>query len=129
MTAAEPPTGFASNAVFARMAANMSADPALAKKVNGTFLFHVTDGPDGAKASWSVDAKGGGSGAVGIAESPPPKADCTITISDANLVALASGKLSPVAAYMGGKLKLSGKSSLAQKLGGLLGSKKPKSKL
>ena len=122
------PEGFATNAVFERMAANLRAEPALLKKVNGSFLFHVTGGPAGARASWAVDARAGGSGGVGLASEPPAKADCTITISDADLVALASGKLGAMSAYMSGKLKLQGKAPLAQKLAALMGGA-PKSKL
>lgn len=124
------PDGFKSNAVFARIAANVKANPTLLKKVNGTFLFHVTGGTEGAKASWSVNAKTGVSpeASVSVASDPPAKADCTITISDENLVALASGKLNAMSAYMSGKLKLKGKSALAQKLAELLRGA-PKSKL
>ena len=43
------------------------------------------------------------------------KADCTITISDADLLSLSTGKLNAMSAYMSAKLKLKGKSSLAQK--------------
>ena len=43
---------------------------------------------------------------------------------------LPSAELSPMSAYMSGKLKLSGKQALAQKLGSLLSSKGgPRSKL
>ena len=125
------PDGFKSNAVFARMEANMKANPALLKQVNGTFLFHVTGGPDGATTSWAVNAKAGadGSGSVELSADPPAKAECTITISDADLTALSTGKLNAMSAYMSGKLKLKGKAALAQKLAALLKSQKPKSKL
>ncbi len=121
-TEAQAPAGFKSNAVFAKMAANLKANPALLKKVNGTFLFHVIDGPDSAKVAWEVDAKAGAGavGSVSIAGEPPAKAECTITISDADLLALATGKLNAMSAYMSGKLKLKGKAALAQKLGELL---------
>ena len=108
--------GFKSNAVFARMDANMKANPALRKKVNGTFLFVVAGGPGGKSVSWSVDAKAGASGgSVAIVADDAPKADCTISISDADLVSLATGKLNAMSAYMSGKLKLKGKAALAQK--------------
>jgi len=125
---AAAPKGFVSNAVFERMAANLRAEPALLKKVNGSFLFHITGGPAGARATWAVDARAGGSASVGLAPEPPAKADCTITISDADLVALAAGKLGAMSAYMSGKLKVQGKAPLAQKLAALMGGA-PKSKL
>lgn len=48
------------------------------------------------------------------------KADTTLTVSDADMVAIAAGSLSPQAAYMKGKLKIAGNLMLAQKLGPLL---------
>jgi hypothetical protein len=131
------PVGFKSNEVFAKMAGNLKANPALLKTVNGTFLFHVTGGPEKAKVAWVVDAKAGANavGSVSVVSDPAAtpsaaKADCEITISDPDLVALASGKLNAMSAYMSGKLKVKGKSTLAQKLGELLKkAPEPKSKL
>lgn len=127
-----PPDGFASNAVFAKIAANLQANgPALLKKVNGSFVFKLSGGPSGACATWTVDARAASApvGTVTPVEGVVPKPDCTIAISDADLVALSSGKLSAMSAYMSGKLKLTGKSSLAQKLAVLLSDGKPKAKL
>jgi putative sterol carrier protein len=80
-----------------------------------------------------VDAKAGANavGSVSVANDPAgAKADCEITISDADLLALATGKLNAMSAYMSGKLKVKGKSTLAQKLGELLKkAPEPKSKL
>ncbi|KOO36467.1 protein dhs-28 [Chrysochromulina tobinii] len=130
---AQGPVGFKSNEVFAKMAGNLKANPALLKTVNGTFLFHVTGGPEKAKVAWVVDAKAGANavGSVSVANDPAgAKADCEITISDADLLALATGKLNAMSAYMSGKLKVKGKSTLAQKLGELLKkAPEPKSKL
>ena len=129
---AEPPAGFKSNAVFAKIAANIKAGgPALLKKVDGSFLFKLSGGPGGATAVWSVDARAASATGGGVAPSASlvAKPDCTIAIADADFVALASGKLSPMSAYMSGKLKLSGKAALAQKLAALLSDGKPKSKL
>jgi acyl-CoA dehydrogenase len=49
-------------------------------------------------------------------------ADCMITVSEADLVALASGKLNPMAAVMGGKVKIKGDMGVAMKLSSLFGS-------
>mmetsp|Transcript_13865 Transcript_13865/g.35762 ORF Transcript_13865/g.35762 Transcript_13865/m.35762 type:complete len:132 (-) Transcript_13865:179-574(-) len=126
----DKPAGFKSSAVFARMASNLKANPGLLKKVNGTFLFNVTGGADSAQVLWFCDATVGaeGGGSVKVVSESPTKSDCTITISDTDLVALASGKLNAMSAYMSGKLKLRGKSALAQKLGELLKGP-PRSKL
>ena len=46
-------------------------------------------------------------------------ADCHISVSETDLVALATGKLNPMAAVMGGKVKLKGEMGVAMKLGSL----------
>jgi len=46
--------------------------------------------------------------------------DCTIRISEDNLVKLLTGKLNPMTGVMMGKLKVSGDMSVAMKLGSLL---------
>lgn len=56
-----------------------------------------------------------GDGEVGKGEASP-KADCSITVADKDLVALAGGKLNPMKAFMSGKLKIKGNIMLAQKL-------------
>lgn len=48
------------------------------------------------------------------------KADTTLTIADSDMVDLALGKLNPQAAFMKGKLKITGNIMMAQKLGPLL---------
>jgi len=121
--AAAGPAGFECVAIFEQIRANLSSDPALSKKVNGVFLFNITGGAGGSKASWTVDAKSpGGSVTVGAGA----KADCTLTLSDADFVAMASGKLTGMSAFMGGKLKISGNMALAQKFNALAESKKAK---
>lgn len=47
--------------------------------------------------------------------------DCTITISQDNLVKLLTGKLNPMTGVMMGKLKISGDMGTALKLGKLIG--------
>ncbi|KOB69072.1 Estradiol 17-beta-dehydrogenase, partial [Operophtera brumata] len=48
------------------------------------------------------------------------KADTTMTVSDTDLLEIASGSLNPQVAYLKGKLKIAGNIMLAQKLGPLL---------
>ncbi|KAG9471693.1 hypothetical protein GDO78_013674 [Eleutherodactylus coqui] len=44
------------------------------------------------------------------------KADCTITMADADLLALMTGKINPQTAFFQGKLKIAGNMGLAMKL-------------
>merc|ERR1719408_1123648 len=48
------------------------------------------------------------------------KPDCTITMKDADFLAMVAGKLNGQQAFMQGKLKLKGNMMLAQKLGTVL---------
>ncbi|XP_003975814.2 sterol carrier protein 2 [Takifugu rubripes] len=85
----------------------------LVKKVGGVFAFNVKDGPGGATARWVVDVK---SGQGSVTVDPDQKADCTLTLSDADLLALMTGKLNPQTAFFQGKLKISGNMGMAMKL-------------
>ena len=58
--------------------------------------------------------------AVRSSTSDGEKPGVTITMKDEDFVALASGNLDPMQAFMGGKLKISGNMMLAQKLGPIL---------
>ena len=69
-----------------------------------------------------MDAKGGD----GVKPTAPAKADCTITIGDTDMVAMATGKLSGMSAFMSGKMKIKGNMGLAQKFGVLAGDGKSK---
>lgn len=47
-------------------------------------------------------------------------ADCTITISKDNFIALTSGELNPTMAFMSGKIKVAGDMSIAMRLSQVL---------
>merc|ERR1712087_146661 len=71
-------------------------------------------GPDG---KICIDLKNGnGCTLRGEGEKP----DVTLTLVDADFVAMAEGKLDGMQAFMGGKLKISGNMMLAQKLATIL---------
>ncbi|KPA19782.1 SCP-2 sterol transfer family protein [Shimia sp. SK013] len=59
--------------------------------------------------------------ADGTASQQDRDADCTIKITQDNLIKLLTGKLNPMTGVMTGKLKVSGDMSVAMKLGKLLG--------
>lgn len=60
-------------------------------------------------------------GNAGTVSNDDSEADCTITISMDNFVALSSGDLDPTTAFMMGKLKVKGSMGVAMKLQSILG--------
>ena len=94
------------------------------KKVNGVFCFELSDGPGGAKGVWFIDAKVAGEIYRGKQEGL--KADCTIKMKDGDCIKLLTGKLNPQAAFLQGKVKISGNMGLAMKLQQLQGKVKAK---
>lgn len=67
---------------------------------------------DGTAQPPVVTADGGGSGAA---------ADCTLTLSGADLAAILDGTLDPTGAFMTGRLKIVGDTGLAMQLATLMG--------
>ncbi|XP_078574212.1 sterol carrier protein 2-like isoform X1 [Branchiostoma floridae x Branchiostoma japonicum] len=113
--AAASSDGFKVAPVFAAMETKLKQEgPALVKKIGGIFLFKVTGGPGGKEGLWLVDAKNG-NGAVKFG-STVDKADVTLTIKDADLSDLMTGKLNPQTAFFQGKLKIQGNMAVAMKL-------------
>jgi len=103
--------GYASSPLFELMAQGIAADPSLAAKVKGVIQIDLTK--DGKTQSWAIDMK---SATPSIKAEKAPKADVTLTLSDADFVQLADGKLNAQQAFMKGKLKIKGNMALAQKL-------------
>lgn len=104
-----------SDAVFAGIKDRVAENEAKAKAINAVYLYKITDAGKVAK-EWVLDCKAGK-----VYEGPVQgKADTTMTISDADMVDLALGKLQPQTAFMKGKLKITGNIMLAQKLAPLL---------
>ena len=103
---ADGPAAYADN-VLPRLGANLS---------NGRF-------GTGAKpaSEWVVDCK-----AATVKPGKAAKADVTLTLSDADFVAMAAGKLNGMQAFMSGKMKIKGNMALAQKFGALVDQKKSK---
>lgn len=81
----------------------------------------------GTRASYRFDIAGAGSwhvavddGRVAVTERDAP-ADCVIRASEDNFLRIVRGELSPVTAYMTGRVRVEGDLSLATRLRDLLG--------
>ncbi|XP_031174270.1 sterol carrier protein 2b [Sander lucioperca] len=106
--------GFKAHAVFQEINKKLQEEGELfVKKIGGVFAFKVKDGPNGQEATWFVDVKNG-KGCVH--NDAAKKADCTIAMSDTDLLALMTGKMNPQSAFFQGKLKITGNMGLAMKL-------------
>ncbi|XP_071394275.1 sterol carrier protein 2b [Centroberyx affinis] len=106
--------GFKAHAVFQEINKKLQEDgEQFVKKIGGVFAFKVKEGPNGQEGTWFVDVKNG-KGCVH--NDSDKKADCTICMSDADLLALMTGKMNPQTAFFQGKLKITGNMGLAMKL-------------
>lgn len=101
-------------ATFRTIESLLSED--LVKSIGGIFQFDIKGAEEG---TWFVDLKNG-SGSLGQGEGPN-KASCTMTMDTEDFVKMFSGQLKPTAAFMAGKLKITGDLSLAMKLESLMG--------
>uniref|UniRef100_A0A3Q3W9A2 SCP2 domain-containing protein n=1 Tax=Mola mola TaxID=94237 RepID=A0A3Q3W9A2_MOLML len=106
--------GFKAHAVFQEINRRLQEEgEQFVKKIGGVFAFKVKDGPNGQEATWYVDVK---NDRGCVHNDTAKKADCTISMSDADLLALMTGKVNPQTAFFQGKLKITGNMGLAMKL-------------
>ncbi|MBK8051439.1 MAG: LLM class F420-dependent oxidoreductase [Anaerolineales bacterium] len=101
--------------IFERIAGRVAADPTIAQRINAVYQFDVTGELGG---SWVVDLLNG-TGEVRTGASD--EADLIISIRDDDFMALATGKLNPMAAFGSGKVQIAGDPLLALKLQSLFG--------
>ncbi|MBN1960168.1 MAG: SCP2 sterol-binding domain-containing protein [Deltaproteobacteria bacterium] len=92
----------------------LQTKPEIAQKVNAIFKF-VISGEEG--GIWTVDLTQAGGRVI----KSDDEAQCVITISAQDIIAIVNGKLSAQKAFMFGKLKVAGDISLALKLGTIFG--------
>ncbi len=96
--------------VFVAIRDHIERSPELAPKLQTIFAFKLKS-PDSA---YTIDLKAGkGSVHEGIVGSP----DCTLELSDADFMAMTSGKADPQQLFMGGQLKIGGNVMASTKLG------------
>ncbi len=106
---AEAARGGASAEVFAMIGRYVEKHPELVGKVGNVFVFKLTQ----PESAWTLDLKNGkGSVTAGATG----KADCTLELTDADFLAMTTGKADPQKLYFGGKLKVTGNVLASQKL-------------
>ncbi len=102
----EPNTADMFNAVGGYIAANEG----ITDKIKVVFQFRLTD-PD---MIWTIDLK---NAPGGVSKGTEPAPMCTLDISDADFLAMATGKADAMKLFSSGKLKISGDIMASQKLG------------
>jgi putative sterol carrier protein len=110
---------------FSEIGKNMAGDPAMVDRVKGIFQFRVARA--GGDEVWTVDLKTAKPGTATKTDQPKP--DVTMSFKEADFIDLMTGKLDGQQAFMQGKMKMTGNMALAMKLGQIVNSKVPKSKL
>jgi 3-hydroxyacyl-CoA dehydrogenase/3a,7a,12a-trihydroxy-5b-cholest-24-enoyl-CoA hydratase len=94
--------------IFNGIGAYLAKHPELVKSVGTVFAFKLSN----PNSAWTIDLKNGN----GAVKSGADGAECTLEISDADFMGMATGKLDAQKLYFGGKLKISGNVMASQKL-------------
>ena len=94
--------------VFVGMGVYVERHPELVAKVGKTYLFNLK-GPD---STWKLDLANAPSGVTEGGDS----ADCTLELTNADFMDMATGKADPMLLFTTGKLKISGDLMASQKL-------------
>jgi F420-dependent oxidoreductase-like protein len=98
------------SALFAQVTQRVAADPTLVQRVNAVYQFNVL-GEDG--GAWVVDLK---NGAGDVRAGQHADADCIISMSREDFLALATGKINPLNAFMQGRIRVQGDIMMATRL-------------
>ncbi|MCB0221097.1 MAG: SCP2 sterol-binding domain-containing protein [Chrysiogenetes bacterium] len=101
-----------------RIQNGIAADPERAARVDAVFKFVITGEGGGV---WMVNLRD----APGVTEGDED-AGCVIMMSTADFLDMNNGKLDPQAAFMSGRMNITGDWSLAFKLGEILGGGAPR---
>ena len=109
-TAAAPAAsaGPTSAAIFNAISTYVSQNPELIQKVATVYMWKLKD----PASVWTLDLKNG-KGEVRPGET---KADCTLELTDADFMAMCTGKADPQKLFTTGKLKIAGNVMASQKL-------------
>ena len=93
--------------IFTAIGQFLQKDPAAAAKANTVFQFKLVD----PASVWTIDCK-----ANNVAQGETAAPECTLELSDADFMAMCTGKADAQQLYMGGKLKIGGNLMLSMKL-------------
>ena len=96
--------------IFRAIGAFVGGNPATAEKVKTTFLFKLNS----PESAWTIDLS---TPPGTVTEGVAGKAACTLDISDADFMAMATGQADAMKLFGSGKLKISGDVMASQKLG------------
>ncbi len=96
--------------IFRAIGTFVAGNPATAEKVKTAYLFQLSS-PDSA---WTVDLT---TPPGTVSEGSVGKPTCTLNMSDADFMAMATGKADAMKLFSSGKLKISGDVMASQKLG------------
>ncbi len=99
--------GGGSGDVFLGIQDHVEKNAAELTKIAVVYLFKLTN-PD---SQWTVDLKAGK-----VAPGETAKPECTLELSDADFIAMATGKADPMKLFMDKKLRISGNVMASQKL-------------
>lgn len=97
--------------VFSEIENRIKSKPDKAQGMNATYQFDLTG------ESWTLKIA---DGAASVSPGAAPNPNTTLIASTEDWMNIATGKLSPVTAFMQQKLKVKGDMGLAMKLQGLL---------
>lgn len=94
-----------------------NVDPSQIEGVSGVFLFDLS-GENGGR--WVLTVDSGKTDLQKVAEGDAVDPDVTLSMAAEDLVAISNGSLNPVAAFMQGKVRVSGDMGLAMRMQSLL---------
>lgn len=100
--------------IFNDMQKRMDANPAKLTGIKGVFQFDLSGADSGVHSIAIADGK------AAVSEGASASADITITMASNDFADMVEGRLDPMAAFMGGKLKVKGDMMLAMQLQSLL---------
>ncbi|MGD1991657.1 MAG: SCP2 sterol-binding domain-containing protein [Anaerolineae bacterium] len=94
-----------------------NVDPAQIEGISGVFLFDLS-GEGGGK--WMLAIDDGKANLQKVAKEQGVDPDVTLSMAAEDLIAISNGSLNPVAAFMQGKVRVSGDMGLAMRMQSLL---------